>query len=57
MVTPTGEMAAVGAAFTETNLDAEAVQELAAVTVTVYVVLEVGEKVAAALFPPLLLQA
>ena len=42
--------------FTVTNLDAVAVQPFDAVTVTVYVLLEVGEKIACALDPPPLLQ-
>ena len=46
---------AVGAVFTVTNLLAVAVAPHEAVTVTVYVVLVVGLKVAAAFVPPLLL--
>ena len=57
METEEGVMAALGIGFTVTKREAEAVQALAPITVTVYVVDVVGEKVAAALEPPVLLQA
>lgn len=56
IATVAGVMDAVGTAVTVTNLDSVDEHPFA-VTVTVYVVLVVGEKVAAALLPPLLLQA
>lgn len=57
IVTVAGEIVAVGALFTETKRDAVIEQLLALVTVTVYVVVVAGLNVAAALLPPLLLQA
>jgi hypothetical protein len=49
-----GEIAAVGGGLTVTVLLAVAVQVLAAVTVTVYVVVDTGETVMAAVFAALL---
>lgn len=57
MVTVAGAIAAFGKLFTETCLEAVTEQLLALVTVTVYVVVFTGEKVACALLPPLLLHA
>jgi hypothetical protein len=51
-----GVRVANGKAFTVTSLDAVA-EQLLAVTVTVYVEVVVGLKVAAAAVPPLLLHA
>lgn len=50
-----GAITAVGVVFTVTTADAVAVQLLALATVTVYVVVEAGVKVACALLPPPLL--
>ena len=57
IATVAGEIEAAGRALTVTSLEAVAEQLFALVTVTVYVVLVVGENVAAALEPPVLLQA
>jgi hypothetical protein len=57
MLAEAGVILAVGLAFTVTCLLAVAVQLDALVTVTVYVVVVVGEKVAVALLPPPLLHA
>jgi hypothetical protein len=56
IVTVDGLILAVGIAFTVTVEDAVA-EQIPAVTVTVYVVVPDGVKVAAAVLPPLLLHA
>ena len=56
IVTVAGAIAAVGLLFTVTKRLAVALQLLASVTVTVYVVVDAGETVTCALVPRLLLQ-